>query len=157
MKRILMAALIAAQAIVAVPVPAAELDSRSPFLDNQRGVFAGVRLRANLGGKEQALRAGLAMAPTSHSRRGTNARTAMAEGLELSVSPSNDKPVVTLAGQQLDRMTLFGRPPEKEQANLSTIATVAIVAGVVVVVGALAFVHVVQSNSCFHGDDRGGC
>lgn len=134
---------------------AAELDGRSPFAENQRGAFAGLRLRAEMGGAETKLRGGLALAPTSHTRRGANSKMAIGEGMELGFSPGM-KPELTLAGQRLDRMSLLGEKSAQDRANMSTIAQVAIVAGVIVVVGAIAFSHVMSEASCFHGD-QGPC
>ena len=135
---------------VATSAHAAELDGRSPFVDNQRGAFAGVRLRASLGGAERDLRASLTVAATAHSRRGADSRMAMGDGLELSFSPHKAKPELMLAGRRLDQMNLWGRPAD-EKKDLSTLATVAIVAGVVLVVGAVAFVHIANEASCFDG------
>jgi hypothetical protein len=147
-------------AVMAAPLSAgtafaAELDGRSPFAENQRGAFAGVRLRAEMGGAGAKLRGGLAIAPTSHTRRGANSKMAIGEGVELGFSPGM-KPELTLAGQRLDRMSLLGEKSAGDRANMSTIAKVAIVAGVVVVVGFVAFVHVAKSASCIHGDGNPG-
>jgi hypothetical protein len=149
------AALPAAQ-IAAAPAFAAELDTRSPFAENQRGAFAGIRLRADVGARETRLRGSLAIAPTTHNRRGSNSKMAMGEGLELSLAPAG-KPELLLAGQRLDRMSLLGEDVKPDRANMSTLAKVAIVAGVVVVVGFVAFAHVVSEASCFHGGDDGDC
>ena len=157
MKSLTIAVLVAAQLAAAAPAAAAELDGRGPFLDNQRGAFAGIRLKARTGGNGPELRAGLAVAPTSHSRFGANTRMAIGDGLELSVSPDRPKPELRLAGQRLDEVTLFGRKPQDDRANMSTVAKVAIVAGVIVVVGAVAFTHVMNEASCFHGGDDGDC
>jgi len=145
-------ALVAAAQILpaAAPAQVAELDGRSYFVDNQRGAFAGLRLRASLGGKERDVRASLAVASTAHSRRGADSRMAIGDGLQLSLSPNQAKPELTLAGRRLDRMNLFARP-EDDKKDLSTLATVGIVAGVVLIVGAVAFVHVVNEASCFNG------
>jgi hypothetical protein len=124
-------------------------------MDARRGTFAGVRIRARTGGPEAGLRAGLTLAPTSHSRIGANSRMAIGEGLEFGVTPGA-RPTVTLAGQRLDRMSLLGERPDGDRQNVSTIAKVAIVAGVVVVVGVVAFYHVMSEASCFHGDS-GDC
>lgn len=152
MRRMLIAALVAAAQILpaATPAQAAELDGRSYFVDNQRGAFAGVRLRANLGGRERNVRASLAVASTAHSRRGADSRMAIGDGLELSLSPHKAGPEVTLAGRRLDQMNLFGRPDD-DKKDLSTLATVGIVAGVVLVLSAVAFVHVANEASCFNG------
>ena len=135
---------------VATSAHAAELDGRGFFVDNQRGAFAGVRLRAELGGEERDVRASLTVAATAHSRRGADSRMAMGDGLELSFSPRRARPELMLAGRRLDRMNLWGRPAD-EKKDLSTLATVAIVAGVVLVAGAVAFVHIANEASCFDG------
>jgi hypothetical protein len=152
MRKMPIAAVVAAAQILpaASPAQAAELDGRSYFVDNQRGGFAGLRLRASLGGGERDVRASLAVASTAHSRRGADSRMAIGDGLELSLSPHKAKPEITLAGRRLDRMELFGRP-ENDRKDLSTLATIGIVAGVVLIVGAVAFVHVVNEASCFNG------
>ena len=144
----LCAALPAAQ-IAAAPAFAAELDSRSPFTENQRGAFAGVRLRAKLGGSDREMRASLALAPTSHNRHGSNSRMALGEGLELSFAGAG-KPELRLAGQRMDQLSLLGEK-RADKANLSPLATAAIVVGVVVIVGAVAFFHVASEASCFNG------
>lgn len=148
--------------LAATPLQAAELEAPGHFADNQRGAFAGLRVRADLGGGEQNFRASLTLAPTAHSRRGSDSRMAMGDGLELSFTPVRDRPELLLAGRRLDRMDLWGRPAE-ERKDLSTLATVAIVAGVVLIVGTVAFVHVANEASCFdagtgagfHGDGDG--
>jgi len=152
MRRLLIAGLVAAAQILpgAHAAQAAELDGRSYFADNQRGAFAGVRLRASLGGGERDVRTSLTVAATSHSRKGADSRMAMGDGLELSFSPDRAKPELMLAGRRLDQMHLWGRPADQKK-DLSTLATVAIVAGVVLVVGAVAFVHVANEASCFNG------
>lgn len=152
LKKCLIAALAAGQIVTAAaPAAAADLDGASPFGDNQRGAFAGLRLRAGLGGPVPQVRAGLAIAPTSHARLGAHSRMVMGEGLELGISPGS-KPTVTLAGDRLDRITLFDRPAEDRRANMSTLAKVAIVTGIVVVAGTLAFVHVMNEASCLNAD-----
>ena len=157
MKKLMILALLAGQiGIAGQPAFAAELDGRSPFAEDQRGAFAGLRLRAQLGGSESKLRAGLALAPTTHSRRGAASRMAIGDGLELGMMRTG-KPLVTLADRRLDRISLLGEDVEADRANMSTLAKVAIVAGVVVVVGAVAFAHVLSEASCFHGGDDGDC
>lgn len=154
MKKLTIAAVVAAQLATASPGRAAELDG--PFMDARRGAFAGVRIRARTGGAEAGVRAGLALAPTSHSRVGANSRMAIGEGLEFGVTPGA-RPTVTLAGQRLDQMSLFGERPQGDRQNMSTLAKVAIVAGVVIVVGAVAFYHALGESSCLHGGDDGDC
>lgn len=153
----MISALLAGQiSIAGQPAFAAELDGRSPFAEDQRGAFAGLRLRAQLGGSDSKLRAGLALAPTTYSRRGAASRMAIGEGLELGMMRTG-KPVLTLADRRLDQISLLGEDVEGDRANMSTLAKVAIVAGVVIVVGAVAFSHVLSEASCFHGGDDGDC
>jgi hypothetical protein len=157
LKKLMISALLAGQiGIAGQPAFAADLDGRSPFAEDQRGAFAGVRLRAQLGGSEPKLRAGLALTPTTHSRRGAASRMAFGEGLELGMMRTG-KPVMTLAGKRLDRLSLLGEDVKGDRANMSTLAKVAIVAGVVIVVGTVAFAHVMSEASCFHGGDDGDC
>lgn len=139
--------------LAATQAQAAELDGRSPFVDNQRGAFAGVRVRASLGGGESDVRTSLTVAPTSHSRRGADSRMAMGDGLELSFSPRKAKPELLLAGRRVDEMNLWGRPAG-DRKDLSTLATVAVVAGVVLILGTVAFVHVANEATCFQGGTR---
>lgn len=152
MRKLTIAALVASQMMAAMPAAAADLEG--PFVDDRRGAFAGIRLRATLGGRDEGYRAGLTIAPTSHSRMGANSRTAIGEGLDLGISPGT-RPTVTLAGRRLDRMSLYGEPVGGERKNVSTLGKVAIVAGVLVVVGAVAFYHVASQASCLH--DPGDC
>lgn len=164
MRKLLIAGIVAGQIVAATqPAMAAVLDGRSPFVDNQRGAFAGVRLRASFAGGERDVRTSLTVASTAHSRRGADSRMAIGDGLELSFSPNKPKPEVTLAGRRLDQMNLWGRPTE-ERKDLSTLATMGIVAGVVLVVGAVAFVHIANEATCFNaganfhgGGDPGDC
>lgn len=156
MKTLTLAALIAAQLAAAAPASAADLDGRSAFMDDRRSGFAGVRIRARSGGRDSGLRASVTVAPTVHSRVGAVSRMNMGEGLELGVSPGS-RPELRLAGQRVDQMNLFGPPPPEDRANLSTLATVAIVGGVIIVVGAVVFTHIMDEASCFHGGNDGDC
>jgi hypothetical protein len=155
MRKLLIAGLVAAAQILPAgnPAGAAELDGRSYFVDNQRGAFAGLRVKASLGGGRSEVRSSLTVASTAHSRRGADSRMAMGDGLELSFAANRARPELLLAGRRLDRMDLWARPKD-EKKDLSTLATVAVVAGVVLVVGAVAFVHVVNEASCFDGAGR---
>jgi len=154
----LASALIAGQiGAMAQPALAAESDRRNAFADSERGAFAGVRLKLQLGGAAgTTARAALTLTPTVHSRFGARSSSSLAEGLELGISPGS-KPELTLAGQRLDRISLLGERPGGERADMSDLAKVAIVVGVVVVVGGLAFAHVVSEASCFHGGDDSDC
>jgi hypothetical protein len=148
MKKLTIAALVAAQLAAAAPAQA-QPDGRSAFAEDQRGGFVGLRIRARSGGQDAGVRASLTAAPTVHNRMGAAMRMDMGEGFELGISPGT-RPTLTLAGQLLDQMSLFGEEPDRN--NMSTIAKVAIVAGVIVVAGVLVFGHLVANASCFHGD-----
>ena len=154
MKKLTMAALVAAQLAAATPAQAADLDG--PFMEPRRGAFAGITLRAQTGGTEPNYRAALTLAPTTHSRIGANSRVAFGDGLDFGIS-RGERATMRLAGQRLDRMSLFGEQAGQDRQNMSTLAKVAIVAGGVVVVGAVAFAHVVSEASCFHGGDDSDC
>ena len=154
MKKVTIAALVAAQLAAAAPAQGAELDG--PFMDARRGAFAGVTLRARTSGADGGYRAALTLAPTTHSRIGANSRFAMGDGLDFGIS-GGERPTLRLAGQRLDRMSLFGERVGQDRQNMSTVAKVAIVAGVVVIVGFVAFAHVVSEASCFHGGDDSDC
>ena len=160
LRKIVIAALLAAQ--IATPAAAADLNGRSAFMEDQRGAFAGLRIRARLGGdagtqSENRLRASLTLAPTVHNRTAAATRMSMGEGIELGVSPGA-RPTVLLGGRPLDRLELFGEVPDQgDRANVSTVAKVAIVAGVIVVVGFVALAHIASEASCFHGGNDGDC
>ncbi|MFN3388047.1 MAG: hypothetical protein ACK40O_03890 [Allosphingosinicella sp.] len=147
MKKI--AAIAMAAGLLTQPALAADFHAGKAFADGERGAFAGLRLRAEFGGPRTVLRGSLAVAPTTHDRRGANSRMTMGEGLELRLSPGS-KAELTLAGQRFDRMSLVGEPVDRQ--NVSTVAKVAIAAGVVIIVGGLVFGHLVSNASCFHGE-----
>ncbi len=71
---------------------AAELDGRSPFVENQRGAFAGVRLRASLGSDKPDMRASIAVAPTSHSPRAADSPMAMGDGWNSALRRARTSP-----------------------------------------------------------------
>jgi hypothetical protein len=150
-------ALVTAQ-VGTAPAWAGDAARHDGFTENGRGAFAGLRLKMALGGSdggEGRARLALTMAPTAYSRVGARTLSSMGEGLEFGVSPGA-KPELTLAGQRLDRMVLLVKPREDPRANVSTVAKVAIVAGVVLVVGAVAWYHVLSEASCFHGGGSSG-
>ena len=142
MKRLTIAALLAAQVAAAQPAFAAELaESRT----QQTGAFAGFRMRVPLDGAvhERRLRAGLTVAPTLHSRTMTGeSQIRFGEGLELGIA--GRQPLrLTLAGQDLRRLGAQQSEQENEDEDgggPSTLGWIAIGVGVVavVVVGAAA-------------------
>ncbi len=136
MKKLMIAALVAAQAVTAVqPAIAAQAAAIS---DVRPGAFAGVRVRVPLDGTvgDRQVRAGLTVAPTLHSRTADGAvRTRIGEGLELGISPSGPA-AVTLAGTRIDRLGA----PDGRRANLSTWEWVGIAVGTLVTLTILAAV-----------------
>ena len=146
MKRLTMAALVAAQLMAtAQPALAAELsDSRT----QQMGAFGGVRLRVPLDGRvgERQVRAGLALAPTLHSRdlRG-NSQIRMGEGLELGFN-GNDRVRLSLAGTPVSRIAQGPAGPQGPRAGVSTIGWVAIGVGVAAVAAATWFVIAINDD-----------
>jgi hypothetical protein len=157
--RMMALALMTAQvAAGAAPAMAADVNRHEQFTDTGRGAFAGLRFKMPLGGSatgESRARVALTLTPTAFSRVGARTASSMGEGLELGFSPGS-KAELTLSGQRLDRMALFVKPREDPRANVSTVAKVAIVTGVVLVVGAVAFYHVASEASCFHGGGSSG-
>jgi hypothetical protein len=149
MKKLAIAAVVVAQLASATPAHA-QPDGRNAFVEDQRGGFVGLRIRARSGGQDSGVRAALTVAPTVHNRSGAAMRMDMGEGLELGASPGT-RPTLTLAGQRLDQMSLFGEETDPDRQNLSTVAKVAIAAGVIVVTGVLVLGHIVGNASCFHG------
>ena len=141
MKPLVVGALVAAQILgCAQPASAADVaEQRS----QQMGAFVGLRLRLPLDGDagQRQLRAGLAVAPTMHSRTiDGESRLRIGEGLELGLV--GREPVrLTLAGQDVRRLGAAqqGEPDEDgERRGPSTVAWVAIgVAALVVVTAAV--------------------
>jgi hypothetical protein len=134
MKRLMIIALVGAQlTIAAQPALAAELADRP---EQEIGMFGGVRVRVPLDGnaRQRPIRAGLALAPTVHSRGDSGeARMRMGEGLELGVA--DREPVrLTLAGTPVSRLAQGPAGPDGRRAGVSDLGWVAISLGVVALV-----------------------
>ena len=87
MRKLVISTVVAAQiALAAQPVAGAELVDDRSSIGQQRGAFAGARLRVPLGGDEsEKPRAGLAVAPVSRTQLADGSvRTRFGEGAELS-------------------------------------------------------------------------
>lgn len=134
MKNLMIGALLAGQfAAAAQPVLAAELvETRS----QQTGTFAGLRLRAPLGGnaEQRRIRAGLALAPAVHIQNaGGESRVRIGEGIEFGFV--GREPVrLSIAGTPVSRLAQGGSGPNGERLGVSTIGWVAIGVGAVLVV-----------------------
>jgi hypothetical protein len=145
MKKLMIATLLAGQLLAAAPpAAAAELDRHAA---PQVGAFGGLRVRLPLDGdrRDRQLRAGLAVAPTVHSRTADGeTRLRIGEGIEFGVrgrAPAQ----LSLAGQGVRRLNAQGEEDED-----SGVPTWAIVAGAVVVVlgaGLVAFTAAMNASS----------
>jgi len=134
MKKVMIAALLAAQIASAAPAHAAELiDSAGPH-STRMGSFAGARLRISLDGEpRERVRAGLTVAPTAQSMRADGAsRVRIGEGLEFGVTDRRG-PALSLSGRPVSQLVSGGPGPEGDRRNVSTIGWVAIGVGVVLV------------------------
>ena len=139
MKKLTIAALLAAQLTAAQPALAAELVTQEA---PQMGAFAGARLRVPLGGEreQRRLRAGLTLAPTMHVRDSAGSeRLRFGEGLELGIT--GREPVrLSFGGTPVNRLGQRGTGPDGQRLGISTLGWIAIGVGaaIVIVVGAAA-------------------
>src|SRR5688500_17559667 len=146
MKTLTIIALVAAQLLAtAQPALAAELsDSRT----QEMGAFGGVRLRVPLDGRaeDRQVRAGLALAPTLHTRdlRG-NSQVRIGEGLELGLN-GDDRVRLSLAGTPVSRLAQGQPGPDGRRAGISPIGWVAIGIGVAAVAAATWFVIAINDE-----------
>ena len=130
MKNILMVSLIVSQAFGALPAAAATLESDTRLSAQQRGAFAGARLRMPLGGAEAGkARATLAVAPTLHGQRSDGSvRVRFGEGVELGAS-RGEEPRLSFGGRPLSQLTEGKQGPQGRKAGISTVGWVAIGVG----------------------------
>jgi hypothetical protein len=142
MKSLSIAALLVAQTLAcAQPAFAAELTD-SP--QQQAGVFGGVRLRVPLdgGAERRQVRAGLAVAPTLHSRtRDGETRLRMGEGIELGVS-ERESLRLTIGGQDARRLLAAAQNQndgEEDDDDFNVGHAALIVGGVILVAAAGLF------------------
>jgi hypothetical protein len=146
MKKLMIAALVAAQLTAAQPAVAAAFGGAQ---QTRVGVFAGAQLRLRLGGSHaEAPRASLGIAPTVRNQGfDGSGRTRIGEGLQLSLAPN--RPLeLNLAGTRLDRLGLApGEPaPAGRRAGISPLGWAAIGVGVAAVAVVVLF------ESCKNGD-----
>jgi hypothetical protein len=146
MKKLTIAALVAAQLTAAQPAGAAGFGSDQ---STRVGVFAGAQLKLTLGGsRAEAPRASLGIAPTVRNQSfDGSGRTRIGEGLQLSLEPN--RPVeLNLAGARLVRIGLAPgeQAPGGHRAGISTLGWAAIGVGVVAVTVVVLF------ESCKNGD-----
>ena len=146
MKKLMIAALVAAQLTAAQPAIAAAFGGDQ---STHVGVFAGAQLRLTLGGsRAEAPRASLGIAPTVRNQGfDGSGRTRIGEGLQLSLELN--RPVeLNLAGTRLDRIGLAPgqRAPGGQRAGISPLG------GAAIGVGVVAVAVVVLFESCKNGD-----
>ena len=156
MKKLTIAALLAGQLLtIAQPVAAAEIATAR---ETRAGAFAGLRLRVPLDGGpgQRQVRAGLAVAPTLHSREGDGERRMrVGEGIELGVA-GGDRIGLSIAGTPVDRLGLRpdGTAPDGRRAGVSTLGWVAIGAGALLVVTlGVGYLWIDDALDCDPGDD----
>jgi hypothetical protein len=163
MKLLVIAALIASQiAIAAQPVAAAELIDERPIAQQQRGSFAGARLRVPFGGRESGKpRASLSLTSMSRAGGADGPRgTRFADGVELSLA-AKEAPTLRLGGAPVaDRLAAAqGRTSPKQERNAERqdrtakkigkgLLVVAIVGAAVVAGLFLAFTVACDDNRC---------
>jgi hypothetical protein len=138
MKKMTIAAVLAAQLSAAQPAFAAEpIDAGNPRM----GAFGGLTVRVPLDGRagEREVRAGLTLAPTLRSLTAEGApRLRIGEGLELDVTGRRPA-TLRLAGQDVRRLGAAqpdGGDEDDQGGGPSTIGWIAIGVGAVVVTGA---------------------
>jgi hypothetical protein len=152
MRKLMIAALVAAPITTAAPAAAAEIVGSEAAGSRSSGAFVGGRLRVPLRQERRAPRAALTVAPTTHSdHRGGERRIAVGEGVELAVS-RGDKPRLMLAGAPMPSLAAKGSGPGGRKLGMSTTGWLAIGVGVVVVV--VGGLYIWADSSC--GDECDG-
>ena len=148
LKKLMIAALLGAQVMAAAqPAMAAELESNS---DQRMGAFGGLRVRVPLDGnaRQRQVRAGLAVAPTLHTRTlDGESRLRIGEGLELGLR--GREPVrLSIAGQDLRRLGAR-QGDQAEDDDDDGIPTGAWIAGglVLAAVGVVVFFAIAFENA----------
>jgi hypothetical protein len=151
MRKLLIAALVAAQVGAAQPAFAAELIDPPSVSGQRQSAFAGARIRVPIGAsKASRVRAGLTVAPLRQGRGGDGAlRTSFGQGLELGLAEKG-KPALTFAGQRVDRLSLGpnGRAPDRTRSGVSTLGWVAIGVGAVALVLVALVLACDADNDC---------
>ena len=145
MKSLIIAALVAGQALAAQPAFAAELHGASSGQASQVAAFAGARVRVPIGGKRERMRAGLAM--TSTVRGGATGELRFGKGAELGFSGGDPALRLSLAGMPVSRLAQGGQGPQGRKHGISTLGWIAIG------VGAASIIIVVAAAACADDSD----
>ena len=138
MKKLMIAAFVAAQTLPVQTALAAELPATT---ETRAGAFGGLRVRVGLDGatREPRVRAGLALTPTLHSRSSAGeSRLQFGEGVELGLFDRGPLRL-SVAGHDVRRLAAAQDEEERDRGP-STLGWIAIGVGVVavIVVGAAA-------------------
>lgn len=154
MKKLVMAALVAAQSVAAAqPALAADLVGRD---GQQMGSFAGARLRIALDGprQERQLRAGLTLAPTMRIQDSDGAsRLRVGEGVEFGIV-GNQPARLSLGGVPVNRLAQGPAGPNGERRGVSTLGWIGIGVGATILVAAGAgYLWFEDAMDCDPGDD----
>ena len=145
MKSLIIAALVAGQALAAQPALAAELPSDQAAGPTMVGSFAGARLRVPLGATREKAQAGLAL--TSTVRTGETGRLRFAKGAELGFSGKGSKLGLSLAGRPLSQLAGGGTGPDGRKLGFSTTGWIIIGASAVIIVGGVLIFDYIGDQS----------
>ena len=152
-----MAALVAAQLLGVAPARAAELgDDR--IVTQQRGTFAGARVRMPFGGEDSGkVRAGLSLTSMNRSDLvGGPSRTSFAQGAELRLS-SREAPKLHLGGTPLSQRLAAAQSGDGRREKGSSLGNkvlkggaILLIIGAVVVIGlgVALFAHCETTTQC---------
>ena len=144
MRALTIAAFAAAQVVAtAQPALAAELVSEPAAGAQQRGAFAGARIRVPLGETKGKMQAGLALAPTL--RNGEKAELRFGKGVELGIA-GKDKLRLALGGRPVSQLASGRAGPDGKKLGVSTIGWVAIGVGALAVLYVAAFQICLETN-----------
>ncbi|HYE27021.1 MAG TPA: hypothetical protein VEA61_02140 [Allosphingosinicella sp.] len=147
MKSLMIAALVAAQALTATqPAFAAELNGANSAHAPQVGAFAGARVRVPIGGRKERMQAGLAM--TSALRTGATGELRFAKGAELGFSGGDPAVRLTLAGMPVSRLVGGGAGPQGRKHGISTLGWIAIGVGAAVIIVVAAAAACAEDSDC---------
>jgi hypothetical protein len=148
--KLIVAALIAAQAVAGTEAAAASLDTETRLAAQRTGAFAGARFRVPFGGAESGkARATLAVAPSFHGQKSDGSlRTRYGAGMELSLTGWQNAQL-SLAGTPVSQLAAGRKGPDGEKLGVSTTGWLAIgIGGIVLAIGTL---YVLADARC--GDD----
>jgi hypothetical protein len=147
MKKLLIAALVAAAQVLPAsqPAVAAELHYDRTDTSSQVSAFAGARLRIPLGGGREKPQAGLAL--TSTLRSAATGELRFAKGAELGFSGRDSKLGLSIAGRPLSQLAPGRSGPDGRKQGFSTLGYIAIGASAVIIVGGVLIFDYIDDQS----------